>query len=253
LDPQNEDLLNNFISKGSVYSEYILSSLNQYNEVRRSSRNKEFIYKNYEDSFIFGVNSNQTNHLKLFTGTTKGSTHANFIGLSKALSEMRLGFIYTDNNGKAFSHSNFFGSSSSDMKFKTTSAFIERPIALNYLELNIGISYDKIFIDSFEEKGDSLNLHFNSLNALSQNIYIDIHYPFEILGFSGSLSLGHSKRKFSSLFDLQSKESFNFTSNTVKNHFDGEINLVKGPLFLSITYLEDKSPIFNIGFNVRPY
>ena len=253
LDPQNEDLLNNFMSKGSVYSEYVLSSLNQYNEVRRSSRNKEFIYKNYEDSFIFGVNSNQPNHLKLFTGTTKGSTHANFIGLSKVLSEMRLGFIYTDNNGKAFSHSNFFGSSSSVMKFKTTSAFIERPIALNYLELNIGISYDKIFIDSFEEKGDSLNLHFNSLNALSQNIYIDIHYPFEILGFSGSLSLGHSKRKFSSLFHLQSEENFNFTSNTGKNYLDGEINLVKGPLFLSITYLEDKSPIFNIGFNVRPY
>jgi len=253
LDPQNEDLLNNFISKGNVYSEYVLSSLNQYNEVRRSSRNKEFIYKNYEDSFIFGVNSNQPNHLKLFTGTTKGSANANFIGLSKVLSEMRLGFIYTDNNGKAFSHSNFFGSSSSAMKFKTTSAFIERPIVLNYLELNIGISYDKIFIDSFEEKGDSLNLHFNSLNALSQNIFIDIRYPFEILGFSGSLNLGHSKRKFSSPFNLQSEENFNFTSNNGEKHLDGEISLVKGPLFLSIIYLEDKSPILNIGFNVRPY
>ena len=253
LDPQNEDLLNNFISKGSVYSGYVLSSLNQYNEVRRSSRNKEFIYKNYEDSFIFGVNSNQPNHLKLFTGTTKGSTHANFIGLSKILSEMRLGFIYTDNNGKAFSHSNFFGSSSSAMKFKTASAFIEKPIALNYLELNIGISYDKVFIEPFEEKGDFLNIHFNSLNALSQNIFIDIHYPFEILGFSGSLNFGHSKRKFSSLFNLQSEENFNFTSNNEKKHLDGEINLVKGPLFLSITYLENKSPIFNIGFNVSPY
>jgi len=253
LDPQNEDLLNNFMSKGSVYSEYILSSLNRYNDVRRSSRNKEFIYKNFEDSFLFGVNSNQSNRLKLFTGTTKGSANANFIGLSKELSEIRLGFIYTDNYTKAFSHNNFFGSSSSAMEFKTISTFVEKSIALNDLEFNIGISYDKIFIDPFKEKGNFFDLHFHSLNTLSQNVFIDMHYPFKILGFSGSLNLGSSQRKFSSPFNLRSEENFEFPSKHGKRYFDGELNLVKGPFFLSVNYLEDKSPIFNIGFKVNSY
>ena len=79
LDPQNEDLLNKFLSKGIVYSEYILSSINQYNEVRRTSRNKEFIYKNYENSLIFGINSNQSDNLNLFAGAAKGTLKGNFI------------------------------------------------------------------------------------------------------------------------------------------------------------------------------
>ena len=253
LDPQNEDLLNNFVSKGNVYSEYIIYSLNQYSEVRRSSRDKEFIYKNYEDSFIFGVNSNQSNNLKLFTGTTRGSMDGNFLGISKELPEIRLGFIYTENNAKTFSNSNLFGSSSSNLRFNTVSAFMERPLNLNNLVINIGISFDKIFISPFEEKGNFLNLHFYSINKLSQNFFMDIHYPFEILGFDGSLNIGHSKRKFSSPFNLKSKNNFNFPSNSGGGNLDAELSLMSGPVFLSIKYLEDKSPIFNIGFKIRPY
>ena len=253
LDPQNEDLLNNFVSKGNVYSEYIIYSLNQYSEVRRSSRDKEFIYKNYEDSFIFGVNSNQSNNLKLFTGTTRGSMDGNFLGISKELPEIRLGFIYTENNAKTFSNSNLFGSSSSNLRFNTVSAFMERPLNLNNLVINIGISFDNIFISPFEEKGNFLNLHFHSINKLSQNFFIDIHYPFEILGFDGSLNIGHSKRKFSSPFNLKSKNNFNFPSNSGGGNLDAELSLMSGPVFLSIKYLEDKSPIFNIGFKIRPY
>ena len=253
LHPQNEDLLNNFVSKGNVYSEYIIYSLNQYSEVRRSSRDKEFIYKNYEDSFIFGVNSNQSNNLKLFTGTTRGSMDGNFLGISKELPEIRLGFIYTENNAKTFSNNDLFGSSSSDLRFNTVSAFMERPLNFNNLEINIGISFDKIFISPFEEKGNFLNLHFHSINKLSQNFFIDIHYPFEILGFDGSLNIGHSKRKFSSPFNLKSKNNFNFPSNSGGGNLDAELSLMSGPVFLSIKYLEDKSPIFNIGFKIRPY
>ena len=253
LDPQNEDLLNSFVSKGNVYSEYFIYSLNQYSEVRRSSRDKEFIYKNYEDSFIFGVNSNQSNNLKLFTGTTRGSMDGNFLGMSKELPEIRLGFIYTENNAKTFSNNDLFGSSSSDLRFNTVSAFMERPLTFNNLEINIGISFDKIFISPFEEKGNFLNLHFHSINKPSQNFFMDIHYPFEILGFDGSLNIGHSKRIFSSPFNLKSKNNFNFPSNSGGGNLDAELSLRSGPVFLSIKYLEDKSPIFNIGFKIRPY
>ena len=177
----------------------------------------------------------------------------NFIGLTRELSTIRLGFIYTDNDGKTFSHNKFFGSSSSTVQFKTASTFIEKSVSLDDLKFNIGISYDKIFIDPFKEKGNFFDLHFHSLNTLSQNVFIDMHYPFKILGFSGSLNLGSSKRKFSSPFNLRSEENFEFPSKNGKRYFDGELNLVKGPFFLSVNYLEDKSPIFNIGFKIRPY
>ena len=253
LDPQNNDLLNNFISRGNVYSEYLFSSLNQYNEVRRSSRNKEFVYKNYQDSVLFGVNSQQSNNLKLFAGSAEGSIQGNFIGLTRKLSAIRLGFIYTDNDVKTFSNNHFFGSSSSTMEFKTTSTFIERSFSLSDLEFNVGISYDKIYIDPIEERGNLLNLNYKSMNTSGQNIFIDVHYPFEVLGFQGSLDFGNSKRKFSSNFNLRSEENFNFPSKKEGSYFDGELNLVKGPFFLSIEYLGDKSPIFNLGFKVNSY
>ena len=253
LDPQNEALLNNFLSKGSVYSEYILSSVNQYNEVRRSSRNKDFIYKDYEDSYVFGVNSNQSDYLNLFAGTAKGVLQGNFIGLSKEISAIRLGFIYTNNNPQNFNSNDLWGNSISNLEFKTGSAFVERSIAVNDLAINVGISYDKIFINKFEEKGNFLHLHFNSLNTLSQNVFVDIYYPFKIFGFTGSLNIGSSKRKFSSNFNLSSSESFELPSKISKTYTEGELSLVRGPLFLSIDYLEGKSPIFNIGFKLISY
>ena len=253
LDPQNEALLNNFLSKGSVYSEYILSSVNQYNEVRRSSRNKDFIYKDYEDSYVFGVNSNHSDYLNLFAGTAKGVLQGNFIGLSKEISAIRLGFIYTNNNPQNFNSNDLWGNSISNLEFKTGSAFVERSIAVNDLAINVGISYDKIFINQFEEKGNFLHLHFNSLNTLSQNVFVDIYYPFKIFGFTGSLNIGSSKRKFSSNFNLSSSESFELPSKISKTYTEGELSLVRGPLFLSIDYLEGKSPIFNIGFKLISY
>ena len=84
-------------------------------------------------------------------------------------------------------------------------------------------------------------------------MFIDIYYPFKVLGFTGSLNLGSSIRKFSSNFNLSSLERFELPSKINKRYTDGEISLVRGPLFLSINYLEDKSPILNIGFKLNSY
>ena len=54
-------------------------------------------------------------------------------------------------------------------------------------------------------------------------------------------------------YDAESKNNFNFPSNSGGGNLDAELSLRSGPVFLSIKYLEDKSPIFNIGFKIRPY
>ena len=249
LDPQNIDLLNSFLSKGDFYSDHILSSLNRYNHVRRASRDKEFIYKSYEDSFVFAHNSNHANNLRLFAGNTKGIMNSNFIGLSQELSEIRLGFIYADNYSRVSNHNNLFGTSFSKVEFKTASSFIERSINLDIAKVNIGFSYDKVLIDPFKEIGNLYDISFNSLNSMSKNIFIDLNYPFKILGLTGSLNLGFSKRRFSS-FNLQSKENFEFISNKEKKYFEGELSLAKGPFFLSLHSLDGISPILNMGFKV---
>ena len=251
LDPINQDLLKNFLYKGDVYSDRMNLSLNRYGQVRKASRKNQFIYQNYENLFIFGYNANTRNNFNIFSGTSKGMVSGSFVGLTKNINKIRLGFIYSDNYSKTSNEVRLFGNSFAAIEFKTVSTFLERSVVISNLILNFGISYDKVFIDEFRESGSFQNIHFDSAEETSQDLFVDIKYPFNFFGLNGSIDLSSSKRKFFSPMDLKSKENFNFFTRPKKNYFNGEINLFRGPFFLSINHIEGQSPLYKLGFKFQ--
>ena len=251
LDPLNEDLLKNFLSKGNIYSNSILTSVAQYNHVRRVSRNSRFIYKDTRESFLLGYNSILNDEIKLFTGSSEGKLHGNFIGISKKIFSARTGLIFSDNYSKNFNNVNFLGSSFARLEFKTASVFIEQSTALNNLILNFGIAHEKIFVDSFKDIGSFQNIDFKKLNLKSHSYFIDLDYPFTLLGFTGYIGISSSKRNFTSSLYFESKNNLMFPLKPKMNYFDGELSLNRGPFFLSIKHLEDRPPIINVGFNIN--
>ena len=124
-------------------------------------------------------------------------------------------------------------------------------MVISNLTLNFGISYDKVFIDEFRESGSFQNIYFDSAHETSQDLFVDIKYPFNFFGLNGSIDLNSSKRKFFSPMDLKSKENFIFFTRPKKNYFNGEINFFRGPFFLSINHIEGQSPLYKLGFKIQ--
>ncbi len=251
LDPLNEDLLKNFLSKGNIYSNSILTSVAQYNHVRRVSRNSRFIYKDTRESFLLGYNSILNDKIKLFTGSSEGKLHGNFIGISKNIFSVRTGLIFSDNYSKNISNVDFLGSSFARLEFKTSSVFVEKSTVLKNLILNFGIAHEKIFVDSFKDIGSFQNIDFKKLNLKSHSYFIDLDYPFTLLGFTGNIGISSSKRNFTSALYFESINNLMFPLKPKMNYFDGELSLNRGPFFLSIKHLEDRPPIINVGFNIN--
>ena len=251
LDPLNEDLLKNFLSKGNIYSNSILTSVAQYNHVRRVSRNSRFIYKDTRESFLLGYNSILNDKIKLFTGSSEGKLHGNFIGISKNIFSVRTGLIFSDNYSKNISNVDFLGSSFARLEFKTSSVFVEKSTVLKNLILNFGIAHEKIFVDSFKDIGSFQNIDFKKLNLKSNSYFIDLDYPFTLLGFTGNIGISSSKRNFTSALYFESINNLMFPLKPKMNYFDGELSLNRGPFFLSIKHLEDRPPIINVGFNIN--
>jgi len=248
LDPLNQDLLNQFLAKTDKYEEAAYQSLGNLSQIRRSTRDHRFIYKNNFNGALFGYNSKKINDFNLYAGNNKGMLKGNFLGFSKHHSSLRYGVIFADNHVNQFNQSEIFGASNALLEFKSSSFFIEMPLSYKFLVINYGLSLDNLVIDSFTENMQFVKNAYKGIDNNSVNLFFDFNYAFEFLGFIGELDVGISNNKSINLFGFEDR-GFVYPANQSKNNFDGAFKLFKGPFFLSVNKQNAYDPTINIGFN----
>ncbi len=248
LDPLNQDLLNQFLAKTDKYEEAAYQSLGNLSQIRRSTRDHRFIYKNNFNGALFGYNSEKINDFNLYAGNNKGMLKGNFLGFSKHHSSLRYGVIFADSYVNQFNQSEIFGTSNALLEFKSSSFFIEMPLSYKFLVINYGLSLDNLVIDSFTENMQFVKNAYKGIDNNSVNLFFDFNYAFEFLGFIGELDVGISNNKSINLFGFEDR-GFVYPANQSKNNFDGVFKLFKGPFFLSVDKQNAYDPTINIGFN----
>ena len=248
LDPLNQDLLNQFLAKTDKYEEAAYQSLGNLSQIRRSTRDHRFIYKNNFNGALFGYNSKKINDFNLYAGNNKGILKGNFLGFSKHHSSLRYGVIFADSHVNQFNRSEIFGTSNALLEFKSSSFFIEMPLSYKFLVINYGLSLDNLVIDSFTENMQFVKNAYKGIDNNSVNLFFDFNYAFEFLGFIGELDVGISNNKSINLFGFEDR-GFVYPANQSKNNFDGAFKLFKGPFFLSVNKQNAYDPTINIGFN----
>jgi len=251
LDPPNKTLLDEILAKTDIYESAIVASLGAYSHVRRFKAHNQLMYRFSGDSLIYGYKSDNASNLNFFTGRLDGITKGSFVGLYKDFFTSRFGVMITDNYSRQINQNKVFGNMFALMQFKSATIFIEQMLRLDNLRINFGLDFDETTIDSFKEIGLIQSSTFKKNSSVSQNFFFDIGYTFKLREFSGSIELNYAQRNFITPFGFQDNHDFSFSANQRKNYFDGQISLNRGPLYFSINYLEDRSPILNMGFNYR--
>tara|TARA_B100001287_G_C22677530_1_gene528474 strand:+ start:539 stop:2986 length:2448 start_codon:yes stop_codon:yes gene_type:complete len=250
LDPLNQDLLNQFLAKTDKYEDAANQSLINLNQVRRSTRDGRLIYRRNLNGALVGYKSEKINGLNLYAGNNMGSLKGNFIGFSMHHSPLRYGLIFADTNVDQSNHSEIFGISNALLEFKSSSIFIEIPLNYKFLDINYGVSLDNLIINSFTENMLFVKNVYKEVENNSLNLFVDLNYAFEFLGFIGELDIGISNNQSINLFGFEDR-GFVYPANQSRNYFDGALKFFRGPFFLSIDKQNNNNPTINIGFNYR--
>jgi len=248
LDPLNQDLLNQFLTKTNHYEKTAYQTLENLNQIRRSTRNNKFIYKNNGNGALVGYSSKQVNGYNLYAGKNLGLIKGNYLGFSKQDTGFRWGAMYADNLANQFNQNQIFGASNALLDFKTSSFFIERPLIYKLLNINYGLSLDNLKINSFSENMQFTQNLFKDINNNSINLFLDFNYSFEFLGLTGDWNVSTSNNKSISLFGFKD-DAFIYPANQSKNHTNVELQLYKGPFFIKVNKPNGHEPIANVGFN----
>jgi len=248
LDPLNQDLLNQFLTKTDHYEKTAYQTLENLNQIRRSSRNHKFIFKNNGNGALVGYSSKQVNGYNLYAGKNLGLIKGNYLGFSKQDTGFRWGAIYADNLANQFNQNQIFGASNALLDFKTSSFFIEWPLVYKLMNINYGLSLDNLKINSFAENMQFTKNLFKDINNNSINLFLDFNYSFKFLGLTGDWNVSTSNNKSISLFGFKD-DAFIYPANQSKNHTNVELQLYKGPFFISINKPNGHEPIANVGFN----
>jgi hypothetical protein len=248
LDPLNQDLLKQFLSKTDNYEKSAYRSLEKMNQIRRSTRDHRYIYKNNGNGGLFGYNSKKINNFNIYVGNTLGSLRGNFLGFAKQNSYLRYGAIFADNQIHQFNQSELFGPSNAILKLKTSSLFLEMPLDYKFLIINFGLSIDKLMIDPFRENMQFTNNYYHDVNNKSINLFLDFNYSLKFLGFFGELDISTSSNKSIDLFKFEDN-AFAYPANQSNNYYDVAFKLFKGPFFLKVNKYDNFDPIINLGFN----
>ena len=248
LDPLNQDLLNQFLSKTDKYEDAAYQSLINLSQIRRSTRDNRLIYRNKLNGALFGYKSKKINEFNLYAGNNIGFLKGNFLGFSRHHSLLRYGVIFADTNVNQSNHSEIFGTSNALLELKSSSVFIEMPLNYKFLVINYGVSLDNLIINSFTENMLFVQNVYKDIENNSLNLFFDFNYTFEFLGFIGELDMGISKNKSINLFGFED-QGFIYPANQSRNYLDGAVKFFKGPFFLSIDKQNNSNPTINVGFN----
>lgn len=248
LDPLNQDLLNKFLAKTDKYEETAYQSIANLSQIRRSTRDNRFIYKNNFNGALYGYSSKKINEFNLYAGRNIGFLKGNFLGFSMHNSALRYGVIFAHSNANQPNHSEIFGTSNALLEFKSSSVFVEIPLNYKFLVINYGVSLNNLAINSFAENMQYMKNIYKGIENNSFNLFFDFNYAFEFLGFRGELDASISNNKSINPFGFEDRGFF-YPANQSQNDFDREFKLFKGPFFLSVDKQNNNDPIINIGFD----